>query len=44
MLRALHSLGNQLTDGGEIVEHMRRPRSVSQKHFFPFLVLISLTD
>jgi hypothetical protein len=41
MLRILHCIDNQLTDGGKVVSLMLRPCSTPQKHF---LVLISVRD
>jgi hypothetical protein len=43
MLRTLHCLDNRLTDGGEVVSLMHRPRSAPQKKFCILsLVLISV--
>jgi hypothetical protein len=38
MLRIPHCLHNRLTDGGEVVSPMHRPRSTPQKHDFPALL------
>jgi hypothetical protein len=34
MLRILHCLDNQLTDGGKVISPTHRPRSTLQKHCF----------
>jgi hypothetical protein len=35
-------LDSRLTDGGKVVSPTHRPRSTPQKHYFLFLILISL--
>jgi hypothetical protein len=42
MLKIAHCLDNRLTDGGNVVSPMHRPRYTPQKQNFLLLVLISI--
>jgi hypothetical protein len=41
-LRIPHSLDIWITDGGKVVRTAHRPRFIPHKHYFSFLVLISV--